>query len=120
MKKRRVLIILFGLTRNADPRIKTFFVVTKNSPPSLIDWMRIDGVEEHVLVALRKKIKKKHFSQVRILYKERAEYTLHAPRVKDVFFEKIECVSFYLLDSHGNGWDALESSVLPPISRTGR
>ena len=115
MKKRRVLIILYRLSRAEDPRIKNFIKMAKDSPPSIISWVTIQDVGDGVICLLRKKMKRKYFSEVRILYKNHEDFIQGSRPLKNIFFEKIECVSICQLDTQGNGWDSLEIGILPPF-----
>ncbi|NTV44218.1 MAG: hypothetical protein HGA67_00780 [Candidatus Yonathbacteria bacterium] len=115
MGKRPVLVVLYDISRNENAQIKSFFNTTKQCPPSNITWMTVRDVSEETVFRLVRKIKKKCFSEVRILYRNHQDYLRNSQPLKDIFFEKIARVSLYTLDNTGNGWDMIESSYLPPI-----
>jgi len=114
-KKRRVLVILYNLSRKKDSRVEGFVQSAKQSPPSNITRMTVSNVSNETLFPLARKIKGKHFSEVRVLYGNHADYLQDSPPLKKVFFERIERVHLCILNDTGNGWDTAESSTLPPL-----
>lgn len=115
MKKRRVLVILYNLSRKKDSRVEGFVQSAKQSPSSNITRMTICNVSDEILFPLARKIKGKHFSEVRVLYGNHADYLRDSSALKKLFFEKIEHELFCVLNDTGNGWDVVESSTLPPL-----
>lgn len=114
-RKRHVLVILYNLPRKKDSRVEGFVHLAKQSPPSNITRMTVSDVSDELLFPLARKIKGKHFSEVRVLYRNHADYLRDSPALKKIFFEKIKHEIFCVLDDAGNGWDVVESGTLPPL-----